>query len=169
MDLLLYLSIGFIIHIIILLIIFQKKFLRWPDGIIIAALISLVIFIANFIYWIILFSFFIPASVLTKANIERKKNKIISEKTGYRDALQVISNSLGLFIFALAQLVYSGVNGDIMLTYLFSGTIFIASASADTWSTEIGTLNNSDPRYILNLRKKVPKGTSGGVSLLGNL
>ncbi len=168
MDLTLYLVIGLIIHFIILYIITQKEFLRWPDGIIIAALVSIIIYLTNFIYWIILFAFFIPSSLLTKANLERKKNKIISEKTGYRNGLQVISNSFGLFIFALIQLLISGIDGQLILAYLVAGTIFIASASADTWSTEIGTLNKSDPHYILNLKKKVPKGTSGGVSLIGS-
>lgn len=164
-----YLIIGLVIHLSILYIIVQKKFLRWPDGIIIAALISITIFIANFIYWLILFAFFIPSSILTKMNLERKTNKIISEKSGKRSGLQVISNSLGLFLFAFPQLLISGINGKIIFQFIFAGTIFIASASADTWSTEIGTLNKRDPRYILNIRKIVPKGTSGGVSVLGNI
>ena len=159
---------GLLIHLVMLYVITQKKFLRWPDGIIIAALISFTIFSANLLYWIILFSFFIPSSILTKSNLERKKNYIISEKTGYRNGLQVLSNSFGLFFFALAQLAYAGIAAKIIFSFLFSGTIFIASASADTWSTEIGTLNKSEPRYILDFRKKVPKGTSGGVSLIGS-
>lgn len=153
----------------ILYIIHKKKFLRWPDGIIIAALISFTIFLANFVYWIILFSFFIPSSILTKANLDKKKNKIISEKTGYRDGFQVLSNSFGLFIFALAQIWFSGIDGKILIPVLFAGTVFVSSASADTWSTEIGTLNKSDPHYILNLKKTVLKGTSGGVSLIGSV
>lgn len=169
MDLLIYLLIGLIIHLIILYLIIRKKFLRWPDGIIIAALFSLMIYISQLLFWLVLFAFFIPSSILTKLNLKRKKNKIISEKSGYRSGLQVISNSLGLFIFALFQLMKSGINGKFDFLFLIGGVMFIASASADTWSTEIGTLSKSDPRYILNIRKIVPKGTSGGISLLGNL
>ncbi len=169
MDLVLYLLIGLVIHLAILFVIIRKKFLRWPDGIIIAALFSIIIFISQLLFWIVLFAFFIPSSILTKMNLKRKRNKIISEKSGNRNGVQVISNSLGLFLFALFQLFVSGVNGKLVFPFLIGGIIFVASASADTWSTEIGTLNKSDPRYILNFKKIVPKGTSGGVTLLGNL
>jgi uncharacterized protein (TIGR00297 family) len=42
----------------------------------------------------------------------------------------------------------------------------VASATADTWATEIGVHSLLQSRSILNF-KKVPAGTSGGVSLLG--
>jgi uncharacterized protein (TIGR00297 family) len=157
------------IHIVILILILKKKFLRWPDGVLVAASISLTIYLSNIIYWIILLTFFLPGSLLTKSNIERKKNNVISTKTSQRNALQVIANSLGLFIFAFVQIIFEGFIGPLNFSFLLAGTIFIASASADTWSTEIGTLNKQDPRYILNLKKKIPKGTSGGVSLSGTV
>ena len=40
---------------------------------------------------------------------------------------------------------------------------------SDTVATEIGLLSSSKPRLISNLRKFVEPGTSGGVSLLGEL
>ena len=40
---------------------------------------------------------------------------------------------------------------------------------ADTLATEIGLLSRSRPRLITNLRKKVGAGTSGGISLLGEI
>ena len=42
----------------------------------------------------------------------------------------------------------------------------LAAATADTWSTEIGTLAGRPPRSILSGRR-VPPGTSGGVTLQG--
>lgn len=167
MDIALYTLFAIIFHLFIFAFIYQKKFLTWPDGILVAGLVSFLIFLANFSYWIILFIFFIPASLISKSNQERKKNEIIFEKSSQRNAYQVLANSFGLLFFALMQLTSSGVDGKIIFIYLFSGAAFIASASSDTWSTEIGTLNKSEPYFILNLRKKVPKGTSGGVSILG--
>ncbi len=43
----------------------------------------------------------------------------------------------------------------------------LASVNADTWATELGTLNPNPPRIITDLRKRVEAGTSGGVSLWG--
>ena len=169
MDIIAYLLLDVFIHIGILIIIFKEKFLTWPDGILIAGLISFLIFLAGYMFWITLFAFFIPSSIISKINQEKKKNEIIVEKADQRNALQVLSNSLGLFICALIQLLINGIDGKINFLLLISGSLFVISASADTWSTEIGTLNKSDPYYILNLRKKVPKGTSGGVSLIGTL
>ena len=45
----------------------------------------------------------------------------------------------------------------------------LASVNADTWATELGTLNPSPPRIITDLRKRVEAGTSGGVSLWGTI
>ena len=164
-----YLGIGLLFHLVILVIVYNKKFLRWPDGTLVAAFVSFLIYCAGIIYWIILLVFFIPSSILTKANIKRKTNKIIEEKSGTRSAYQVLANSFGLLICSLAQLLSAGIFGPVNILYILTGTVFIASASSDTWSTEIGTLNQSNPRYILNFKKIVPKGTSGGVSLLGSL
>ena len=43
----------------------------------------------------------------------------------------------------------------------------LAAVNADTWATELGVLNPTPPHLITDLRKRVEKGTSGGISLLG--
>jgi uncharacterized membrane protein len=40
---------------------------------------------------------------------------------------------------------------------------------ADTISTEVGLLSKTDPRLITHLGRHVPAGTSGGVTILGEL
>ena len=42
----------------------------------------------------------------------------------------------------------------------------MASANSDTWASEIGTLSKNKPIYIRTF-KRIEKGTSGAVSLLG--
>ena len=169
MDTFLYVFLGIIFHVLIFALVFYKKFLTWPDGTIVAGCVSFLTFLAGIRYWIILLLFFIPASIISKANQEKKKNNIIFEKSSQRNAYQVLANSFGLLFFAVLQIFSFGIDGKIDFLFLFSGTAFIASASSDTWSTEIGTLNKSDPYFILNLRKRVPKGTSGGITIVGTL
>jgi len=43
----------------------------------------------------------------------------------------------------------------------------LAAANADTWATEIGVFNKSQPRLITSFRK-VEKGSSGAISLFGS-
>jgi uncharacterized membrane protein len=51
---------------------------------------------------------------------------------------------------------------------MFGGYIgAVATTTADTLASEIGVFSKSKPRLITNLRRKVPKGTIGAVSLLG--
>jgi uncharacterized protein (TIGR00297 family) len=44
----------------------------------------------------------------------------------------------------------------------------LAAASADTWATSLGVLRPGDPRHVVRWNR-VPRGTSGGVSLIGTL
>ena len=43
----------------------------------------------------------------------------------------------------------------------------LAAVNADTWATELGVLARFQPRMITNLKLKVEKGTSGGISIIG--
>ena len=62
------------------------------------------------------------------------------------------------------------------IEYIFWGSPYslilylgaIASATADTWGTEIGYFSKSSPRLIFS-KMKVSRGTSGGITYLGTL
>jgi uncharacterized membrane protein len=45
-------------------------------------------------------------------------------------------------------------------------TAALAAAAADTWGTSIGALSRTEPRDLVRWRR-VPRGTSGGVSTIG--
>ncbi len=85
------------------------------------------------------------------------------EKGGKRGWRNTLANGGIAASSALADLFFGGQ----IFFAAFLGAI--ATSMADTLATEIGLLSRSRPRLITNLRKKVGAGTSGGISLLGEL
>ena len=110
----------------------------------------------------LLISFFVSATLLSRAGESAKRNLAsdIVEKGGNRDMWQVLANG-GVFA-ALA--VVSLVSHSTFAQTAAAGAL--AASTADTWSTEIGTLSRSVPRSIVTM-KRVPHGTSGGVTVEG--
>jgi uncharacterized protein (TIGR00297 family) len=76
--------------------------------------------------------------------------------------VQVLANGALFAGAALAMLIHPHVQ------WIALGAGSLAASAADTWATEIGTLSRHHPRSILSGRR-VPAGTSGGVSLIGTL
>lgn len=114
---------------------------------------------------IVLVAFFVSSSVLTRLFSKRKKAlaKTFS-KGGQRDWAQVLANGgpalLALGVGALGWLP------DGIAWPAFAAAL--AAATADTWATELGVLSPGQPQLITT-GQHVPKGTSGGVSLVGSL
>jgi len=113
--------------------------------------------------WVVLLLFFFISSsaigVWRGAERDRLVGALI-EKGGRRDAAQVLANGL---VFALAAAFSNFGSVD---AWQAVGAGAIAAATADTWSTEVGTVLGGAPRLILSGRQ-VPPGTSGGVTLAG--
>jgi uncharacterized protein (TIGR00297 family) len=93
---------------------------------------------------LLLFAFFISGSLLTR---------LAGEGGGQRNYRQVLANG---GVAALAACLGSWP--------MAAGAL--AAATADTWATEIGSFSTSAPRLITTW-KPVPKGTDGGVTLMG--
>jgi Predicted membrane protein len=109
-----------------------------------------------------LVGFFISATFVSRFKRTQKESRIadVVEKGGERDAFQVLANG---GIFSAAALAYIVHPTSI---WMCVGAGAIATASADTWSTEIGILSRRAPRSIIDGRTVAP-GESGGVTWLG--
>lgn len=113
--------------------------------------------------WGILLAFFFISSSLLSHYKEREKQAVAEEKfdKGHRrDLGQVLANGGAGAIVALLN----GLFPSPLWLPLFLGTM--ATVTADTWATELGTLSKRPPRLITTGRV-VPVGSSGGISLFG--
>ncbi|MFV2014437.1 MAG: DUF92 domain-containing protein, partial [Candidatus Heimdallarchaeota archaeon] len=150
---------------------YQKNSLRYPDGFIAAAVTGILVFLAHPILWALLLSFFASSSYLSsyKENTSEKSTAMLyADKGGQRDSLQVFANGGTAVIGSIMVLYKIGLAESKYFSPLFLFVaVSFASSAADTWATEIGTTSKSDPRWIFNLKKSVPKGTSGAVTILG--
>ena len=164
--------IGLLLNGVLLIWIIKGQHLSWPGGIIAGGTISQVLFVLNPVYWLILGCFFISSSLLSHYK-ENSKLTVQAqfEKGSTRDASQVVANSLGAIVFGLGDLFTNKGGGPTLLLNPWSIAVFtyLAAMTADTWATEIGITSNNKVRSIINIKKELPAGTSGGISLFGTL
>lgn len=112
----------------------------------------------------LLLFFFLTSTALTTLEAETKaeRSKGRMAKTGARDAAQVIANG---GVFAVAAAAFTTWPSSALDAFALGG---LATATADTWATEIGLLAPQAPRSIVT-RAPVEPGTSGGVTTAGLL
>jgi uncharacterized protein (TIGR00297 family) len=112
---------------------------------------------------VLLLTFFISSSVLSRV-FKRQKSPLIEKysKGSQRDWAQVLANGgLG----ASFAILHSLFPGQELPWIAFAGAM--AAVNADTWATELGILSPAPPRLITDWRK-VERGVSGGVTLVGS-
>jgi uncharacterized protein (TIGR00297 family) len=136
------------------------------SGAVAATIVGTIIFGVGGWQWaVLLLAFFITSSGLSRAFKKRKAG--LSEKFSkghQRDAGQVFGNGGPATLFAALHAFYPD---SVFLWIGFAASL--AAVNADTWATELGVLNPTPPRMITDLRRRVEKGTSGGISLWGTL
>jgi uncharacterized protein (TIGR00297 family) len=159
------LLIGFILAILIAYLAYRSHSLN-TSGALAAILVGTVIFgIGGWQWAVLLLTFFITSSALSRMFKKRKQGLDEKFSKGHeRDAGQVFGNGGLATAFVLVHFFFPESN----IGWVgFAASL--AAVNADTWATELGVLNPTPPRMITNLRKRVEKGTSGGISLFGTL
>jgi len=110
--------------------------------------------------------FFVSSSLLSHFRAHDKEQVAVDKfsKSSQRDIIQVFANG-GLA--ALLAIGYGLVHTPWVRQLFHAGfTGAIATATADTWATELGVLCTQAPRLITTGRPVAP-GTSGGITLVG--
>jgi uncharacterized protein (TIGR00297 family) len=131
-------------------------------GAIAAAIVGTISIAAGWSWGALLLSMFISASALSRLGARKKARRVGStvEKGGERDATQVLANGGVYAAAALGSLLHPSP------MWFAIGAGALAASNADTWSTEVGTLVGGEPISIIS-GKRVPLGTSGGISVAG--
>ncbi len=155
------LILGTVFSAIVSLLAYRFKLLT-SDGAAAAFLLGAIIFGTGGIGFALpLLFFFFSSSLLSRYKSRTKsKYKDIFEKTGARDKNQVLAN--GVLAGALSFVYFIFLSPSIYFAYL----VCLATVNADTWGTEIGILSKAQPISLRGF-KKVPPGSSGGISLTG--
>ncbi len=128
--------------------------------------------LGGFACGILLVTFFVTSSALSRYKASRKETVAEQfDKGGQRDLGQALANGGAATVFGVCSgiAVLTDAPPAVVMLCLAAVIGALASANADTWATELGVLSRSAPRLITNLGRTVEAGTSGGITLTGTL
>jgi uncharacterized protein (TIGR00297 family) len=134
------------------------------SGVLGAIIVGTAIFgFGGWAWGLLLIAFFVSSSFLSALKkMDKARVAEAFDKGGQRDLGQALANGgLGALI-ALLSLIWPAS----WWWYAFLGAM--GTVNADTWATELGVLSKQPPRLITS-GKKVPAGTSGGITAIGTL
>lgn len=157
MDLFIYAGVIFLATLILLYAYLKKKIDL--SAIFASAFIGLIVILTIEIsYLLLMISFFILGNLVTIYKQKIKEAEGVSE--GIRTFRNVFGNGTAATIFSI---FYFMTKEQIFQIAFISA---MATATSDTFATEIGQSHEKNPRLITNL-KKVKVGTPGAISLQG--
>jgi uncharacterized protein (TIGR00297 family) len=147
------------------IVIYKKEILDLRGSVVATAMGALIVSLAGFEWLSLLVVFLFLAYLSTKYKYNYKDALQIAESNhGRRSAANVLANGLTPTSFA----VFWYLNDSHPLTIPIAASYIaaVATVTGDTLSSEIGVLSRKDPLLITTF-ERVPKGTHGGVSILG--
>lgn len=152
------------------MIAYSAFFLKWITLDATLPVIVLGTIILGFGGWWLAFAvvfFFVTSSYLSHRNKYRSlrlsdKELPLGDPTNRRDGVQVWANGFWLITFTMIYFMFQSN------AFLISAFAVVATATADTWATEIGTEKSGETKNILT-GEIVDPGTDGGVSYYGTI
>ncbi len=137
------------------------------DGTVAAFAVGMVIGVFGDVTWLLLLLFFLLSSFLaTRYRFALKEAMGVQEGVkGERRSSNVLANGIAPMAVAVASVFHLP-----MFPKDLSGIVFLSAlavAGADTLASEIGVLSRK--AYLITTFKRVPPGTDGGISALGEL
>jgi uncharacterized protein (TIGR00297 family) len=148
--------------------IYKKEILDFQGSLAALFMGLAVVYFTNGLMWLSLLLVFLLVTYLsTKYNYNKKSKLNVAERNhGRRSAINVLAN--GLIPTIIAAAFYFNTSNSTSLLLLAAYIAAIASITGDTLSSELGVLSKGEPYLITNF-KRVPTGTDGGISPLGEL
>jgi uncharacterized protein (TIGR00297 family) len=123
---------------------------------------SAILLFGGWEWFLLLLTFFVVAGLSTRFRFDQKRRMGFSEGLGgTRGWRNVLANGSLCAVFAVAY----GMSTYRPFLWAYIGAV--STSMADTLATEFGLLNPHEPRLITDLGRKIPAGTSGGVSPYG--
>lgn len=142
-----------------------------------ALVVGFILTLSSYCFTAGLLMFFYTSIRLTKYKAgEKMKFEENYRESGQKNWTQVICNSGVACQMALMYMLEKGVGGEIAINFIddYSASWFamavmgaIACSCGDTWSSEIGSVYSDRDPYLIFTFTRVPRGTNGGVSLIG--
>ncbi|CAL1688070.1 unnamed protein product [Lasius platythorax] len=155
----------------------RKKSLH-ISGAILGFFVGFILTLSSFAHLSALMTFFVTGSKVTKFRSEQKKKLEADFKEGgQRTWIQVLCNSGMATQLALLYLLDVGsgerpidFDKEYRSSWLSIGILgAFACCNGDTWASELGTVIGTSDPFLITTKKRVPRGTNGGVSLIGLL
>ena len=139
---------------------YKKKWLTFSGTLAAFVLGLVVLWMGGFSAFLVFLFFFISSSLISRATAFVNKRE---KKGNSRDMIQVLANGLPAVISLLFVRLSS-----LYIPALAAFSAAVSEATADTWSGSFGVMSHKDPVSIVTFTK-VPRGISGGVTVLGFL
>ncbi|XP_072751914.1 transmembrane protein 19 isoform X2 [Anoplolepis gracilipes] len=148
------------------------------SGAILGLVVGFILTLSSFAHLSALVTFFVTGSKVTKFRSEKKKTfEIDFKEGGQRSWKQVLCNGGMATQLALLYLLDVGsgerpidFDKEYRSSWLSIGILgAFACCNGDTWASELGTVIGTGDPFLITTRKRVPRGTNGGVSWIGLL
>ncbi len=145
------------------------------SGAVAAVLVGFITFYSGYVFGLVLISFFLSSSRITKVrSAEKKAFEDGHKEGGQRNYVQVFCNSAPALCYAMCYYHWFGhglqpldsVNRPVATFLQCAFVAHYACCAGDTWASELGILDSGGCRLITTCRR-VPRGTNGGMSVSG--